>query len=371
MSMRITYDNQIFRLHRHGGIVRYFTELIGAYQRAPYLGVMPRVPARVVASRHLRDAQLGHRVVVPRVLTRAWNLLPAGPRHGQSAQLVHHTYYLPRELTASWHAPRVTTIHDMIPELMPEFFPKGNPHQAKRAYVERSQGLVFVSETSRRDLLRLYGPQDVPMAVAHLAPGRAFHPRHALAGAQGRFVLYVGNRSGYKDFATLLVALAQSSGLSLLAVGGGALSPAEQAQVVGLGLEGRVRQTSVSDEQLAELYSTAVALVVSSRYEGFGLPVVEAMACGCPVVVTDIEVFQEIADEAAEYFRVGDADSLAESLERIDKDQRLRGARREAGILRVEDFTWERTAAATAALYREVLAGSFAAPSFTRSAQGR
>jgi glycosyltransferase involved in cell wall biosynthesis len=369
MSITVTYDTQIFRLQRQGGISRYFTELVGAYRHDPGLGVDPQLPARVVAARHLKDAELGRRIVVPRALTRAWNLLPAGPRRHQAADLVHHTYYLQRELHAAWTVPRVTTIHDMIPELFPEHFPRGNPHQAKRAYVEQSHGLLFVSETSRRDLLRLYGPQDVPMAVAPLAPGAAFSPRQERTSLDP-YVVFVGKRGGYKEFDTLLAALDHTPGLSLVAVGGGALEAGEQLRLKELGLESRVTQISVPDVRLAALYSFAVALVVPSRYEGFGLPVVEAMACGCPVVVSDIEVFHEVADEAAEYFPAGDASALAAALERIRGDEALRRSRRQSGLLRVRDFTWERTAAVTAGLYREVLSGSPDRTSFTRSAQG-
>ncbi|HEY5187207.1 MAG TPA: glycosyltransferase family 1 protein [Actinomycetes bacterium] len=360
MSVRVSYDAQIFRRERRGGISRYFTELVGTYHREPSLGVIPSLPARLVASKHLAEAGLGPRVVVPRALGRASQLLPVSQSPGRGADLVHHTYYSPFVLRGDRRLPRVSTIHDMIPELMPEYFPRGNPHWAKRQHVEQSSGLVFVSEASRRDLLRLYGPQDVPMVVAPLAPGSTFHPRSLAGTPAPPFVVFVGARKGYKDFDTLLLALARlrAPGLSVVAVGGGSLSRAERARVEELGLAGRVRQVCVSDEGLAHLYASAIALVVPSRYEGFGLPVVEAMATGCPVVASDIEVFREIADQAAEYFAVGDADALVVTLERVLGDDALRRSLREAGLLRVRDFTWSRTARITAELYREVLLGS-------------
>lgn len=273
--------------------------------------------------------------------------------------MVHHTYYLPRDLGGFWPVPRITTIHDMIPELMPELFPQGNPHLAKREYVALSSGLVFVSETSRRDLILLYGPLEVPSAVAHLAPGREFHPRPSLGARDGHYLLFVGSRGGYKEFETLLIALGmvRSESLSLIAVGGGAFSDRELARIEELGLVGRVRQESTDDEELAKLYAYADALVVPSRYEGFGLPVVEAMASGCPVVLSDIEIFREVADDVALYFSCGDAEALAALLDRIHRDLGLRSASREAGLVRVKDFNWCRNARTTAELYREVLVG--------------
>jgi glycosyltransferase involved in cell wall biosynthesis len=361
VTIRVSFDAQAFRIQRQGGVSRYFTELIRAYRSDANLGVEAVLTSRLVATRHLAAAGLGHRCVVPgRLLAYAAPVLPSGPRIHRGADLVHHTYYQPRGLRGSWPVPRITTIHDMIPELFPDFFPNGNPHQAKREYVALSSGLVFVSETSRRDLFRFYGPQDIPTAVAHLAPGRLFYPRPALSGREGnRYVLFVGSRGTHKEFDTLLLALSQvrSISLSLIAVGGGALNDQELARIEELGLRGTVRQSSINDEELAKLYSYADALVMPSRYEGFGLPVVEAMACGCPVVLSDIEVFREVAADAAQYFPVGEADALAALLYGIHGDAKLRRTRREKGLVRVKDFSWSRTARTTADLYREVMAG--------------
>jgi glycosyltransferase involved in cell wall biosynthesis len=356
--IRVSYDAQIFRMQRRGGISRYFTELMCAYRSEPILGVQPVVRSRLIASRSLAEAGLGRRWRVhPRLLHYAAPVLPSGPRSHRGMDLVHQTFYLPRDLEGSWVVPRITTIHDMIPELMPEFFPQGNPHGAKREYVLFSSGLIFVSETSRRDLFRLFGPQDIPTAVTHLAPGRTFYPRPSPSAHCDQYVLFVGLRGGYKEFDTLLRALGQirSPSLSLVAVGGGAFNDRELARVEELGLLGRVRQESCDDDELASLYSCADALVVPSRYEGFGLPVVEAMASGCPVVLSDIDVFREVADEAARYFPVGDFDALAALLDQIHGDAELRRTSREMGLVRIKDFTWSRTAQTTANLYREVL----------------
>lgn len=346
-------------MHRHGGINRYFTELMRAYCSESDLGVEPVLRARFVASQYVVDAGLGRRWAVdPRLLRYAERVRPSGPRSRRGLDLVHHTYYRPKYLGGSWTIPRITTIHDMIPEMLPQFFPNGNPHQAKREYVALSGGLVFVSETSRRDLFRLYGAQDIPTTVAHLAPGEAFHPRSTHSSFESKgYMLFVGSRGAYKDFDTLLLALGRvrASSLSLIAVGGGDLDDRELARIEQLGLVGRVRQTTTDDDELARLYSYADALVMPSRYEGFGLPVVEAMASGCPIVLSDIEIFREVADEVACYFPVGDADALAALLDRIHEDAELRRASREKGLVRIKDFTWSRAARRTSSLYRQVL----------------
>ena len=356
--IRVSYDAQIFRRQRRGGISRYFAELMRAFIVEPSLGVQPVFRSHLVASRHLREAGLGHHWVVhPRILGYAESTLMSSQRTHRGADIIHHTYYSPRGLERSWSTPRVTTIHDMIPELMPQFFPMGNPHLAKREYVAQSGGLIFVSETSRRDLFRLYGPQDIPTAVAHLAPGQQFYPRPSVSTRGSQFVLFVGHRGGYKEFGTLLNALyrVRSNALMLCAVGGGPFNDEEVTHIRKLGLVARVRQESADDETLATLYSSALALVVPSVYEGFGLPVVEAMASGCPVVLSDTDVFREIAADVAQFFPTYDIDALADALNRISEDAEMRQSNGQRGLVRARDFTWERTAQATADLYREVL----------------
>lgn len=358
MTLRVSFDAQAFRMQRQGGVSRYFTELVRAYRSETKLGVEPVLRPRLVASRHLAEAGLGRRwVVSPRLLSHAAPLLSSGPRIHRGTDLVHHTYYQPGDLGGFWPMPRITTIHDMIPELMPELFPDRNPHEAKREYVSVSSGLVFVSATSRRDLFRLYGPQDIPTAVAHLAPSEVFHPRSGCGHLGEDYLLFVGSRWEYKEFDTLLRALSQVQFMpvSLIAVGGGQLSDRELARIDELGLAGKVRQSSANDEELAILYSNAEALVMPSRYEGFGLPMVEAMASGCPLVLSDIDIFREVADDVARYFLVGDSDALAALLDQIHSDAELRRMCRKEGLVRIKDFTWSGTARKTADLYREVL----------------
>ena len=358
MTLRVSFDSQIFRMQRRGGISRYFTELLNAFHTNPGLEVEPVLRARLIASQHLAEAGLGrHLLVHPRILHHTEEVATRLSKKPRDIDLIHHTYYSSRFLQRAPSVPRVSTIHDMIPELVPEFFPHGNPHQAKRQYVEQSDGLVFVSETSRRDLSRIFGPIDVPSAVTHLAPSSEFYPRNP-ENDHGSYAIFVGSRGGYKDFGTLLSALAlvPSRDLALIAVGGGPFTPNEFSRMDALGLIGRVRHLSVTDSELAKLYGESIGLVMPSLYEGFGLPVVEAMASGCPVVLSDTEIFREVAGEAAQFFSAKDALALSEILDRLTHDASLRRAMKRSSIVRSKDFSWSRTARVTAHLYREVLA---------------
>ncbi len=126
--------------------------------------------------------------------------------------------------------------------------------------------------------------------------------------------------------------------------------------IKGLGLTDRIHFTGyVDDETLARLYSGATAFVYPSRYEGFGLPVLEAMACGAPVICSNSSSLPETAGDAALLIDPGDMEELVSCIDRIVGDSRLRLEMREKGLLRAACFTWEKTARETFTLFESIV----------------
>ena len=278
----------------------------------------------------------------------------------RSADLIHHTYYQPEYLKP--HAPpMVVTVHDMIPELFPDLFPKGNPHQWKQEYVRRARVVLCVSENTRRDLVRVYGAIEPPTVVTHLGVGDGFAPgAHRPPWCPDRYVLFIGNRGGYKGFRVALESFAELAPLQpdtfLLAIGGGPFTQDEDALISRWGLRNRVTQRSASDEELPGVYGGAKAFVFPSRYEGFGLPVLEAMACGTPTVLADSSSFPEVGGNAALYFPTGDSSALAVQLHRLFADSELHRDLTAKGLARARHFSWRRTALDTVDGYRIAVA---------------
>ena len=256
----------------------------------------------------------------------------------------------------------VVTVYDMTPELFPDLFPKGNPHLRKREYVQRATLVLCISESTRRDLLRVYGSVESPTIVTHLGVSHRFAPR-ALRPlwCPDKYVLFLGNRGGYKDFRVAIEAFAELApkhrGTALVAVGGGMFTADEEALISRWGLRGQVVQHAASDEELPGMFGGASAFVFPSRYEGFGLPTLEAMACGTPTVLADSSSHPEVGGDAALYFPPGDGSALAAHLSRLLSDDAFRRDLSERGIAHAGRFTWRRTATATADAYR-VAAGT-------------
>lgn len=360
--MRVRYDNQIFVQQRHGGISRYFVELIRAFQQNAGLGVEPELGWRWTRNAHALEADLGRPLPLlgAKGVTLRWaNRL--AHRSQPSADLLHATYYHPRDMPRGAERPLVVTIYDMTPELFPQLFAAGNPHMAKRDYVARASLILCISESTRSDLTAVYGDIEAPVVVTPLGVGPEFGPAAPKPPwCPPRYVLFVGRRDGYKDFDVALESFAEmapdQAGLTLLAVGGGAFNEVEEALIARSRLRGSVIQRAASEAELPGVFAGAEAFVFPSRYEGFGLPTLEAMASGTPTVLADSSSHPEAGGDAALYFPPGDASVLASQLARILADSDLSRNLAERGISRAALFSWARTAGETAAAYRTVSA---------------
>jgi glycosyltransferase involved in cell wall biosynthesis len=356
--VRVRFDDQIFTMQRQGGISRYFVELIGEFNKTTELGVKPQLGWRWTHNAHALEASLGKPL---RVLggstghTLRWANRTFSARQA-GADIVHHTYYRAGYLPKRSTPPTVVTVYDMTPELFPDLFPKGNPHLCKREYVRRATLVLCISESTRRDLLRTYGSVEAPTIVTHLGVSHRFAP-----GAPrpswwpGSYVLFLGNRGGYKDFGVAIESFAEMAprqrSTMLVAVGGGTFTADEEALISRWGLRDQVVQRDSSDKELPGVFAGARAFVFPSRYEGFGLPTLEAMACGTPTVLADSSSHPEVGGDAALYFPPGDTSALAAQLSRLLSDEAFRRDLSEKGIARAGRFTWGRTAEVTAEAY--------------------
>jgi glycosyltransferase involved in cell wall biosynthesis len=238
----------------------------------------------------------------------------------------------------------VVTLHDLSFEREPALmgrldrltFKAVVPRAARRA-----DHVLVVSERTKRDVVELYGVLPEKITVTPNGVDPAFTPG---SGDRG-YLLFVGGIQARKD---PLAALEAATAVGLPLVVAGPEKDPELARALRSG--GADLRGYVTKDELAELYRGAAALLMPSRFEGFGLPVVEAMACGTPVVIAGDAAMREVAGDAASYADDGD---FAAATRRALAD---RDRFRVAGIARAAQFSWAETARETVAVYRSVLA---------------
>lgn len=274
--------------------------------------------------------------------------------------------------------PSITTIHDTMwlthpkwcnPALWGRIEQHFYGHGIRRA-LTRSAVIATVSEASRTEIVRIRPESAARVAVTRSGVADDFHPvstdpetlaRLGLA-PERRYVLIVGQGAPYKNHEGALRAFAQACGSSpdidLVLVQRRGGQRQEFAELVrALGLDGRVCVLEPIDRAaLVQLYSAAAALLHPSFIEGFGNPVAEAMACGCPVITSNCSAMPEVAGGAALLVDPYDTTSIAAALRRVTQDPALAAELRQLGLARAAELDWRAFAAANLALYRKVLA---------------
>lgn len=275
----------------------------------------------------------------------------------------------PREIDA----PALPLIHDISHERFPETHPAERTAWLRRrlAAIGRYPLVNTVSDFSADEISAFYGyPRDrirvtrpgINPAFRLPAPEGARDRLRRMGLEAGRFFLSVGTIEPRKNHATLLSAYARlpqalRKRFPLVHVGQPGWGRLEPAHLGALSGEGSVRLAGYADEAtLHMLYSSARALLFPTLYEGFGIPVAEAMAAGLPPIVSDIRVMREVAGDAASYAPPTDAAAWAEAIsEAAEEGEAARAARREAARQRSAAFSWDETARQTAAIYRELI----------------
>ena len=359
--MRVAFDEQIFAIQRHGGISRVFAELAREFETDPGHGVqLQPVNAPIVNEYILRDRATADRLVVRPGKHWATTIARSMSRrrHTGPADIVHSTFYLPRMLKDYPQAKRVVTVYDMIPEIFPKSRRRLDFLTSKHEYVRKADHVVCISESTRRDLLRIYPDVKAPVTVVHLGVGPEFTPSAPpLPSFPDNYLIHVGMRQDYKDGSTLFRAFAHiASGyrdLQLILVGGGPITGQERQLLTELGIETRVTQTTLREPDLPSAYANARMCVFPSQYEGFGFPALEAMASGTPVILCDSSSLPEIGGETAWYFDPGDDAALAKQISAVLDDPDRTDAKILQARERARSFSWANSAANLAEVYRQ------------------
>jgi glycosyltransferase involved in cell wall biosynthesis len=365
--MRIVFDGLIYYLQKQGGISRYFDALINGLAERSDCEIV------VIMRKNKIDKTFNERVKIETIdstiysgnrLSKYISVFIDGIKinkflkdRGYSRDsIIHSTYYRHyKGITGK----QVVTVHDFTPEKFPKLFggllDRLNVYN-KRNAIKKADALISISNNTKVDLIDLYGIDQGKIRVVYLGVDKIFAKAVEYKKGDKPFFLFVGNRNSYKNFSFILKAISswsQKDRYDLVCLGGGRFNKEEIGSIESLNLTRTVKQISyVDDAGLVSYYNRAHALIYPSLYEGFGLPIIEAMACGTPVICSDIPVFREIGGKFPLFFK-NDPDDFRDCLDKIAS---IGSPSTLEAINWAKRFTWERTVSDTLNIYRELLA---------------
>ncbi len=387
--MRILYDHQIFETQRFGGISRYFYEL---WRHADAAGFSAKIEIRYGKNIALLEAEEFRTTLQPfddpwnvflenanipgkkRLLQIKQRLAPRKNwkrtlnmrnRHAVLKQLTqraydifHPTYYDSYFLDTLKGTPFVLTVFDMIHERFPEYFKLADlVSMHKQQLCQAATRVLAISEQTKRDLIAIFGIDPEKIEVVYLAS--SFSPCHAASEVElpATYLLFTGSRAIYKNFYFLLRAISnilREQNIALVC-SGEHFSANELRFFESLGVLEHVIHIPADDAMLAHLYQHALAFVFPSLYEGFGIPALEAFACGCPALLSNASSLPEVGGEAAIYFEPKDMRSIQEAVATVIFHEDVRQQLIAKGQKRLKQFSWEATAQKTCAAYNNAL----------------
>ena len=370
--MNILYDHQVFATQRYGGVSRIFYELINhmVEKKDVRLYLFHGYYINDFPLEDLKDRMafyFGKRAInfphVPVLLKPFNHIIFHTFLSGKPIDLYHPTNY--SAAVYNWRkSPLVLTVNDMIPERFPGNFRDIRSRlKSKKKCIERADQIITISHLTKQDLLNYYQLEKDKIRVIY--PGAPSpipkNDRDQPRFQHGKpFILYVGTRKqGYKNFKNLLLAYCLSKKVNkefdLICFGSHPFNKNEKRLMVQMGCLGSVFQITGSDLLLSELYAGTSAFIYPSLYEGFGLPPLEAMAYGCPVIASVGGAIPEVLGEAAEYFDPGEPGSIASSIESVLFNTHLKQEITKKGKHQVKKSSWEKMAEETYQVYKELV----------------
>jgi glycosyltransferase involved in cell wall biosynthesis len=364
--IRILYDYQIISMQEYGGISRYFFEIISRLSKHNECEIF--ISAIFFINHYfIKYFKLSRIRKLPSRFhryTKVINRLYYSIVSKNNFDIIHSTYYNP-SLISKLNCKSITTIHDMIYELYPNELPNSDELiRRKKQYIYTSDKIIAVSECTKRDIMKFYPdiPKDKITVIYHGSSIKFDSFTVGKLELPTKYILFMGNRGSYKNFINYIRAVApivnDNEELCLLCVGGGAFNDEEDEIITNLGIKSRIKQINYDDDDLPYVYNKALCFVYPSKYEGFGIPILEAWSCDCPIAISNASCFPEIAGDAAVYFNPNDIEEMKQMISDLLYNETLKMELIRKGKERLIKYDWSKAAQQTLDVYKSLLSKS-------------
>lgn len=371
LKMKILFDYQIFSLQKYGGISRYFCELYSHLLKLDT--IQPEISVLYSENSYYQEL-FNQKIILPdqktigKYLNFGKNIVinkinenncKRQIRQGKF-DIFHPTYYNPYFLKDLKAKKYILTVYDMIYELFPDMFKGDNTAIQKKEVIECATKIIAISNNTKTDIIKIYDIDPTKIEVIPLATSLQIHVPDSTFNLPQRYILFVGNRRTYKNFIFFVNSISsflyEQKDLYLICAGGGVFSDHEMRLLNDLKIKRKVlHYPIINDNTLSQLYRKAILFVFPSLYEGFGIPLLEAFSCGCPVATSNISSLPEVGGEAVNYFDPHDSDSIQKVVENIVLNNSFQDSLRIRGYQRLKLFSWEKTAINTKNVYTNLL----------------
>lgn len=374
-KLKVFFDSTIFDLQIFGGVSRYFTELISRAQSKKLFEPIFRLT--ISNNEYAKTAKLTvlksnlHNVKVKGFKRLSWKLNQFvnsfySKRRFRKGDfdIYHPTYYSKTSVQNAEKLNTVITVYDMIHELYPQLFSDSKQViELKKELIYKSKAIIAISQNTKQDILKFY-PQIDPkkIHVTYLASSINNYDENRVEVPLDNFLLFVGNRDGYKNFMPMLEAILPSlnrhQNVGVLCVGGGSFKENEISCFAQHNLTNRIIQKSLSDNELKWIYKRSIALIFPSEYEGFGIPVIEAFECECPVILPNLSSFPEVGGEGGLFYEKQDLQKINFYIDQLISNEFFKKDIIQKGKIHASKFFWDKMTLETLEVYKSVISDS-------------
>jgi glycosyltransferase involved in cell wall biosynthesis len=367
--MKIFFDHKIFCEQVIGGASKYFLKLT---QKLNETNVNAKIFAGFHLNKFLKEDSKKNNIGFEKKLAFSnylvnTNFVPKLNKFNEILNLnfikkfkpdiIHTTYY--NGSFDRYSKPLVVTVYDLIHEIFYKSYGYKLPQFTKKNVLERADHVICISKSTANDLTKFYDVDPDKISITYLGVEKNFIIS-SNSPVDYPYILYVGNRHKYKNFQMFLKSLSINpkilQNFKIVLFGGGNLTKHEINLIRSYKIDPKKFSFYKGNNNLLNLfYQNARLLIYPSKYEGFGLPILEGFANNCPVICSNIPVFREVADQAAEYFDPNNADSIAQSISRVLFSDFIRNDLINKGKQRLKFFDWMKCALETKEIYKRLI----------------